>query len=136
MFDKNTYTDRRNKLKSNGLKGIGLILGNGESPMNCLDNTYHFRQDSNFLYFFGLDHPDLAGVIDVDADIDYIYGNDVDLDDIIWMGEQSEPPSFPASRLHPPARMQGRAVRTFCIPASTDGSLASVYPPYVCAGTP
>nr|WP_256999022.1 aminopeptidase P N-terminal domain-containing protein [Draconibacterium orientale] len=53
MFDKNTYTDRRNKLKSKGLKGIGLFLGNGESPMNCLDNTYHFRQDSSFLYFFG-----------------------------------------------------------------------------------
>ncbi|WP_321344730.1 aminopeptidase P family protein [uncultured Draconibacterium sp.] len=88
MFDKNTYTDRRNKLKSKGLKGIGLILGNGESPMNCLDNTYHFRQDSSFLYFFGLDFPGLAGVIDFESGDEYIFGDDVEIDDIIWMGPQ------------------------------------------------
>jgi Xaa-Pro aminopeptidase len=56
--------------------------------MNYTDNTYHFRQDSNFLYFFGLDHPGLAGVMDVDNNRDYIFGNDVDMDDIIWMGPQ------------------------------------------------
>ncbi|WP_372653871.1 aminopeptidase P family protein [Draconibacterium sp.] len=88
MFDKNTYIDRRNKLKSKGLKGVGLFLGNGESPMNCLDNTYHFRQDSSFLYFFGLDFPGLAGVIDFESGDEYIFGDDVEIDDIIWMGPQ------------------------------------------------
>ena len=88
MFDKNTYIVRRNRLKSKGLKGIGLHLGNGESPMNCLDNTYHFRQDSSFLYFFGLDFPGLAGVIDFESGDEYIFGDDVEIDDIIWMGPQ------------------------------------------------
>ncbi len=88
MFDKNTYIVRRNRLKSKGLKGVGLLLGNGESPMNCLDNTYHFRQDSSFLYFFGLDFPGLAGVIDFESGDEYIFGDDVEIDDIIWMGPQ------------------------------------------------
>ena len=88
MFSKNTYTNRRNKLREKISSGIVLILGNSEAAFNYPANTYHYRQDSNFLYFFGLDHPDLAGVLDVDADKDYIFGNDVDMDDIIWMGPQ------------------------------------------------
>lgn len=88
MFEKITYINRRNLLKSNGLKGIGLILGNNESPMNYRDNTFHFRQDSSFLYFFGLDFPGLTGVIDFDSGQDYIFGNDADIEDIIWMGPQ------------------------------------------------
>jgi len=88
MFDKNTYIRRRTELKKNGLNGIGLFLGNIESPMNYLDNTYHFRQDSSFLYFFGLDFPGLIGVVDFDSGEDFIFGNDVDIEDIIWMGPQ------------------------------------------------
>ncbi len=88
MFEKNTYISRRAELKKKGLSGIGLLLGNNESPMNYLDNTYHFRQDSSFLYFFGLDFPGLIGVIDFDSGEDYIFGNDVDIEDIIWMGPQ------------------------------------------------
>ncbi len=88
MFDKKVYTERRNKLRSKMKSGIVLILGNGEASYNYPANTYHFRQDSNFLYFFGLDHPDLAGVFDIDENKDYIFGNDVDMDDIIWMGPQ------------------------------------------------
>ena len=88
MFEKSTYLNRRKKLHNKGLKGIGLILGNVESSMNYKDNTYHFRQDSSFLYFFGLDFPGLAGVIDFDSGEDYIFGNDVDIEDIIWMGPQ------------------------------------------------
>ncbi len=56
--------------------------------MNYPANTYHFRQDSNFLYYFGLDQPGLAGVLDIDESKDYLFGNDVDMDDIIWMGPQ------------------------------------------------
>ncbi|MCK5730423.1 MAG: aminopeptidase P family protein [Draconibacterium sp.] len=88
MFDKSTYLNRRKSLQNKGLNGVGLILGNGESPMSYSDNTYHFRQDSSFLYFFGLDFPGLAGVIDFDSGKDYIFGNDVDIEDIIWMGPQ------------------------------------------------
>ncbi|MCD4731060.1 MAG: aminopeptidase P N-terminal domain-containing protein, partial [Bacteroidales bacterium] len=88
MFDAKVYTDRRNHLRKHVNDGIILIPGNPEASFNYPANTYHFRQDSNFLYFFGIDHPDLAGVIDLDENKDYIFGNDVDLDDIIWMGPQ------------------------------------------------
>lgn len=88
MFEKDIYTNRRNKLKDKVSNGIALFLGNLESPMNYPANTFHYRQDSSFLYFFGLDFPGLVGVIDFDSGEDYIFGNDVDLDDIIWMGPQ------------------------------------------------
>ncbi|MCB2222289.1 MAG: aminopeptidase P family protein [Bacteroidetes bacterium] len=88
MFDASVYTDRRNRLRNELKSGIVLLPGNPEAAYNYPANTYHFRQDSNFLYFFGLDHPDLNGIMDIDNDKDYIFGNDVDLDDIIWMGPQ------------------------------------------------
>ncbi|GAB4318603.1 MAG: Xaa-Pro aminopeptidase [Bacteroidales bacterium] len=88
MFDPKVYTDRRNRLRASVQSGIILLPGNPEASFNYPANTYHFRQDSNFLYFFGLDQPDLAGVLDADANRDIIFGNDVDLDDIIWMGPQ------------------------------------------------
>jgi Xaa-Pro aminopeptidase len=88
MFKKEIYSGRRAQLKNKINSGVALFLGNMESPMNYLGNTYHYRQDSSFLYFFGLDFPGLAGVIDFDNGEDYIFGNDVDIDDIIWMGPQ------------------------------------------------
>ncbi|MDA3818879.1 MAG: aminopeptidase P family protein [Candidatus Delongbacteria bacterium] len=88
MFKKSVYIERRNKLKKLVNSGIILIPGNNESPMNYPANGYHFRQDSNFLYFFGQDIPGMAGVIDVDNDTEYIFADDVDIDDIIWMGPQ------------------------------------------------
>ena len=88
MFKSQVYTDRRNRLRSKMQNGLVLILGNTEASYNYPANTYHFRQDSDFLYFFGLDHPDFAGVMDIDENKDYIFGNDVDIDDIIWMGPQ------------------------------------------------
>ena len=88
MFSTKVYTDRRNRLKNEMSSGLVIIPGNTEASYNYPANTYHFRQDSNFLYFFGLNHPDLVGVIDLDDNKDYIFGNDVDIDDIIWMGPQ------------------------------------------------
>lgn len=88
MFDKKTYIERRNRLKEKLHSGLALFLGNEESPMNYADNPYHFRQDSSFLYFFGLNYPGLAGVIDFDEGKDYIYGSDLTIDDIVWMGTQ------------------------------------------------
>lgn len=88
MFDSKIYKQRRKKLKEKLNKGVILFLGNEESPMNYLDNAYRFRQDSNFLYFFGLDSPGLAGLIDIEENKDIIFGDDVDVEDIIWMGDQ------------------------------------------------
>ncbi len=88
MFKKEVYIDRRNRLKKELGSGIALFMGNEEAAFNYPANTYHFRQDSHFLYFFGLNHPGFAGVIDVDNDTDYIFGNDFDIEDIIWMGVQ------------------------------------------------
>ena len=86
MFDKQVYTARRNQLREKMGSGIILIPGNMESPMNYPENTYHFRQDSTFLYLFGLDMPDLFGVIDANTGNDVIFGNDNSIEDIIWSG--------------------------------------------------
>jgi Xaa-Pro aminopeptidase len=89
MFSKKTYINRRSNLKKMVKSGLILILGNNDSPMNYTANTYHFRQDSTFLYFFGIDLQGLAGVIDIDNDKEIIFGDDYTLDDIVWMGPQS-----------------------------------------------
>ena len=88
MFKKETYINRRKQLAKDVDKGIILFIGNSESPMNYADNTYHFRQDSSFLYFFGINHPDVAAVIDAESGESTIYGNDYTIDDIVWMGDQ------------------------------------------------
>ena len=87
-IETSVYKNRRARLKEKVKSGLVLILGNGEAPANYTDNTYKFRQDSSFLYFFGLNQPGFAGVIDIDSGDEYIFGNDVDMDDIIWMGPQ------------------------------------------------
>lgn len=86
MFDTKIYTQRRERLKTQIKSGIILFLGNLESPMNYPANTYPFRQDSSFLYFFGLDIPGLAAVIDIEQDKEILFGEDVTMEDIIWMG--------------------------------------------------
>ncbi len=88
MFDKEIYIKRREKLKAEVKSGIALFLGNVEAAFNYPANTYSFRQDSHFLYFFGLNHPGFAGVIDFDNQTDIVFANDVDIEDIIWMGDQ------------------------------------------------
>jgi Xaa-Pro aminopeptidase len=88
MFKKEVYIKRREELRKKIRSGLGLFIGSIESPMNYPANTYHFRQDSDFLYFFGLDIPGFAGVMDFDSGEDSIYGNDFEMDDIIWMGPQ------------------------------------------------
>ena len=88
MFPKEVYIQRRAVLRQKMGAGLILLPGNQDSPMNYPENTYHFRQDSTFLYFFGLDLPGMFGVIDVDNNHDILYANDVDIEDIIWMGPQ------------------------------------------------
>jgi Xaa-Pro aminopeptidase len=77
------YTERRRRLRELVGKGPILLPGNAESSMNYAANVYPFRQDSTFLYYFGLDRPGLVGVID---DEDVIYGDDISLDDLVWTG--------------------------------------------------
>ena len=88
MFNKETYIQRRKVLTEKIGTGLILLLGNDESPMNYADNGYHFRQDSSFLYYFGIDFPGLAGVIDVENQRQIIFGDDYTIDDIVWMGSQ------------------------------------------------
>jgi Xaa-Pro aminopeptidase len=88
LFDKAIYQARRQRLKSQVGGGLVLLLGNEESSMNYRDNLYPFRQDSSFLYFFGIDKPGLAGIIDIDNDRETIYGKDLTMDEIVWTGPQ------------------------------------------------
>jgi len=88
MFKSEVYIKRREELRKKLKAGIALFISNLESPMNYPDNTYHFRQDSDFLYFFGIDLPGFVGLMDFDSGKDRIFGNDYDMDDIIWMGPQ------------------------------------------------
>lgn len=88
MFIKNVYVARRNQLRNDVSSGLILLLGNQDASMNYPANTYHFRQDSNFLYFFGHNKAGLAGIIDVDNVTEILFGNDVDIESIIWMGTQ------------------------------------------------
>ena len=88
MFAKETYINRREALKKSVGSGVLLFLGNEEVGMNYADNTYHFRQDSTFLYFFGLNYAGLSAVIDIDNDREIIFGNELTIDDIVWMGTQ------------------------------------------------
>ncbi|MBO4443552.1 MAG: aminopeptidase P family protein [Bacteroidaceae bacterium] len=88
MFAKETYIARRRRLAHDVGSGLLLFLGNDQAPMNYVDNTYAFRQDSTFLYFFGIDHEGLTAVIDIDEGRETIFGNDPTIDDIVWMGTQ------------------------------------------------
>lgn len=117
MFESSIYQKRRQALREKMSSGIILILGNNEAPANYPDNTYKFRQDSSFLYFFGHAHPGYAGIIDIDAGEEYFFGDDVTMDDIIWMGPQPSvkelaarvgvDKSFPFSQLR---TMVGKAI--------------------------
>ena len=85
---KDTYIRRRARLKKDLGSGLLLFLGNDEVGMNYADNTYRFRQDSTFLYFFGLDYSGLAAIIDIDNDAEIVFGNELTIDDIVWTGTQ------------------------------------------------
>ena len=129
MFETSVYKNRRARLKEKVKSGLVLILGNGEAPANYTDNTYKFRQDSSFLYFFGLNQPGFAGVIDIDSGDEYIFGNDVDMDDIIWMGPQPSVKDMAArvgvSKTAPFARLADR-MKT----AISQGRRIHFLPPY------
>lgn len=86
MFSKETYIKRREQLKSLTGKGVILLPGNDESSMNYSDNLYHFRQDSCFLYYTGIDRSSLFLLIDIDNNTETVFGNEATIDQIIWTG--------------------------------------------------
>jgi Xaa-Pro aminopeptidase len=88
MFDKEVYIQRRLRLREQVTGGLVLLLGNHEAPTNYPANAYRFRQDSSFLYFFGLDEPGLAAIIDLDAGTETLFGEEATMDDVVWMGPQ------------------------------------------------
>lgn len=86
LFNKSVYSDRRAVLQKNIGSGLLVFMGNEESSMNYKDNTYPFRQDSSFLYYFGLDVAGLAAVIDAESGDVIVFGNELSIDDIVWTG--------------------------------------------------
>ena len=88
MFNNQTYQHRQQELLRKINSGIILLPGNEESPMNYTDNPYHFRQDSTFLYYFGLSRPGLVALLDITSGRISIYGDDFVVEDFVWMGKQ------------------------------------------------
>lgn len=86
LFDSKTYAERRQILKEKVGSGLIVLFGNNGAPCNYPANGYTFRQDSSFLYYFGQDRDHLAGVIDADTNTEYLIGDDIDIEDIIWTG--------------------------------------------------
>ena len=87
LFDKQTYMERRRTLRERIGSGLILLMGNNDSPVNYPANGYKFRQDSSFLYYFGLHRDGLVGVIDADEGQEWLIGNDIDIEDIVWFGQ-------------------------------------------------
>ena len=87
MFNKETYIQRRSELKKLVGNGVIILFGNNESPANYPANAYApMRQDSSFLYYFGQHRDGLVGVIDIDNDEEILFGDDIDVEDIVWLG--------------------------------------------------
>lgn len=130
MFDKATYVSRRAKLKELVKSGIIILFGNNESPCNFPANGYYpFRQDSTFLYYFGLQRDGLVGVIDIDNDIETLVGNDIDIEDIVWYGS--------VNSMHDMAESVGvkntapmKSLKIICNDAMRQKRRIHVLPPY------
>lgn len=129
MFLKEIYINRRNRLKQLVKSGVIAILGNNDSPMNYPDNTYHFRQDSTFLYFFGHDVQGLAAVIDVDNNEEILFGDDLTIDHIIWMGPQ-ESMSEKAARIGVARTLPMKELEGTLQAAQNKGRTIHYTPPY------
>ena len=86
LFPRQTYIERRNVLRQHVGSGLIVLFGNNDSPVNYPNNGYKFRQDSSFLYYFGLHRDGLVGVIDADSGDEWLIGDDIDIEDIVWFG--------------------------------------------------
>ncbi|MDZ7774814.1 MAG: aminopeptidase P family protein [Bacteroidales bacterium] len=129
MFEEKTYRNRRKKLKQKMESGIVLILGNVDAAMNYPSNGYHFRQDSNFLYFFGLDIQGFAGIIDIDNNKDIVFGDDVEMDDVIWMGDQPTVKEL-SGQVGADGSAPYKELATYLQQAGSQGRKIHIYPTY------
>jgi len=129
MFPKEVYWQRRKQLRELVGEGLILIAGNEESAMNYKSNTYHYRQDSSFLYFFGLNKPGFYGICDADSGRDTLFGNDFEMDDIIWMGEQALVSEL-ASKVAVEASEPLSSLEPFLKKAIEMGRTIHILPPY------
>lgn len=123
------YFKRRAQLKHDIGNGLLLFLGNGEVGMNYADNTYRFRQDSTFLYFFGLDYPNLAAIIDIDEDKEIVFGNELTIDDIVWTGKQPTL-SEKANAMGISSTLPMSELKNYIIRAQRKGQPIHFLPPY------
>ncbi len=129
LFNKNVYKDRRDILRSKINNGIAIFPGNVYVPYNYPANPYKFRQDSSFLYYFGLNVPGLTAVIDFDEGKDYIFGNDIGIEDIIWMGPQPSIKEL-ASQVGVENTMPLNKLSSYIEKAKTEGRQIHFLPPY------
>lgn len=130
MFDTATYIRRRNELKKLVKEGIIILFGNNESPANFPNNGYYpFRQDSSFLYYFGLQRDGLVGIIDIDNDKDILVGNDIDIEDIVWYGSVESMIEM-MQRCGAQETLPMKALKTICNEALSKHRKIHFLPPY------
>ena len=130
MFSKDTYISRRQELKKLVKSGVIILFGNNNSPCNFPNNGYYpFRQDSTFLYYFGLQRDGLVGVIDIDNDIETLIGDDIDLVDIVWYGSVDSVYNLAEQvGVHNSAPM--KSLKTICNDAMAKKRKIHFLPPY------
>ena len=129
LFDKSTYTERRKQLRDKVGSGIILLMGNNDSPANYPNNAYRFRQDSSFLYFFGQHREGLAGIIDIDNNQEYLVGDDIDIDDIVWFGSVDSVADM-AAQTGVEKTMPMQSLSDFVKKAKASGQTIHFLPPY------
>lgn len=130
MFDTATYIRRRNELKKLVKEGIIILFGNNESPANFPNNGYYpFRQDSSFLYYFGLQRDGLVGIIDIDNDKDILVGYDIDIEDIVWYGSVESMTEM-MQRCGAQETLPMKALKTICNEALSKHRKIHFLPPY------
>lgn len=129
LFDRQTYVNRRKELAERVGGGIIVLLGNNNSPCNYPSNGYGFRQDSSFLYYFGQHRDGLAGVIDIDNCREYLVGDDIDIEDIIWTGFVPSVSDL-AAETGITATMPMSGLRQIFETAGKEGRTVHILPPY------
>ena len=130
MFNKEIYTQRREELRKRMSNGVIVLFGNNESPCNYPANGYYpFRQDSSFLYYFGLRRDGLVGVIDIDNATEMLIGDDIDIEDIVWYGSVDSVSDM-AAQTGITATAPMKELKAICDKAHNTGRKVHFLPPY------